>query len=291
MYRTRLPALLVALAIAGTLGNSTQSAADARKFHLGDYTAEVERTEGNSFFEQDLFTVRRAGTLIYALTAAHIKFATVKDPDADLPEALPVGTQNPEDIVVQSFSGGAHCCFTIEILSLGDAFDASPPLDTQSSGASLFKIPQDNSYGLETADGTFSYWWTPFATSPQPLLFLRYDRASREFRLMPELMRKPPLARDVLDRSAEQIRSDTQGWNAAQGWINSDYVRAVIGRIYSGDFAGARVMVFEGWPDWKPGLQKFVEDLYGCALPSSHWWFAVAQLNGIKPYPKSSACK
>ena len=282
---------MAASAIAGTAGNSTQSAADVRTFQFSGYTIEIEHTEGTSLIGQDLLTVRRAGALIYRLSDARIQFATAEDPDADLPEALPISTEAPQDIVVQSFSGGAHCCYTVEILSLGDKFEASPPLDIDSAGVSLFKLPHDNSYGLETTDGTFSYWWTSFADSPQPELVLRYDRASRRFRFVRELMRKPPLTRDQLDASAEQIRSDNLGWSAAGDLVNPDYVRAVIELVYTGDFAGARVLAFKGWPNGKPGLNKFVKDLYACALPSSQWWFEVAKLNGIKPYPKSAGCK
>ena len=83
-------------------------------------------------------------------------------------------------------------------------------------------------------------------------------------------MRKPTLSRKLLQESAQKLREDTQAWRDAGNSPAPDYLRAVLGLIYTGDCDGAREFAFAAWPDWKPGLNEFVQDFFSCALPSIH---------------------
>ncbi len=261
-----------------------------RTWKFNDYTITVERTSGGGIFDQDLLTIRRSGKLIHAEIAQHVEFISPAAGESQLPELESITSPTPRDIVIESYSGGAHCCFSIEVATLADQFDLSAPLVLRDVSAALIKLPQGEVYGFRSADQSYAYRWTGFAESPSPEIVLRYDQ-KRGFTVAIDLMRKPKLPREPLQTTAQKMRDDTETWKNAGDSPPADYLRAVMGLVYAGDEDGARQFAFAAWPDWKPGLEKFVSDLYGCALPSGPWWAAIAELNGIKPYVKSEQCR
>ena len=283
---------LIALGVCGLLpAASADSGAAQRTLRLGGYALSVEPVAGAGGMGEELLTIRKDGRLSYAETGARIQFSTPDEPLADLPEMLPITGDGARDIVVQSYSGGAHCCFTVTIVTLADSLTSSRPLDTQSAGARLFKLPQGGRYGIETAEGTFDYWRSPFVASPKPRLFLRYDAASGRYRLVPTLMRKPAPSRAVLDATAKQLRDDPEAWAGAPEWVNPAYLRAVIDLVYGGNLEAAHVLAAEAWPDSRPDRDAFLRDLFSCRLPSSPWWSDIAALDGIKPYGPAPDCR
>ncbi len=263
--------------------------APARVWKFGDYTMTVERTAGSDMFDQDLLTIRKAGNLVHAEVAAHINFVTPAIGEAELPEAVPISMAAGKDIVIQSFSGGAHCCFSIVVATLAERFHASFPLDLRDAGAALFKLPESELYGLRSADEAYAYRWTSFVSSPSPEILLRYD-LEKGFTAAIDLMHKPSLAPDLLRQMAQKMGKDVKAWKEAGDSPTAEYLKTVMDLIYAGDQAGAREYAAAAWPDWKPGRSDFVNDLYSCALPASPWWNDVGALNGIKPYEKGKDC-
>jgi len=290
---SRAAVWLVAFAACG-LSPLGLRAGDApqRTVKLGGFTVAIERTvTGDAMMGEDLLTIRKGGRLYHAETGAHIQFSTPKEPLADLPVLVAVTGKAARDIVVQSYSGGAHCCFTVTVMTLGETFAVTAALDTQSAGAKLFKLPGGGGYGLQTAEGLFDYWRTSYAEAPQPPLYLRYDAASYGYKFVPSLMRKPAPAAGDLDKMGKQFHDDAEAWKVGPDLVNPAYLRAVVALIYDGNLASARTLAAAGWPDDRPGKDDFLKDLFSCVLPSGAWWEEVAALNGVEAYEQAPDCK
>jgi hypothetical protein len=273
-------------------GASTASADDAplKTWTFGSDVLSIEHIPGYESFDQDLLTIRRSGKLIHAEVAPHFGFTTSPDGEADEPMLVAITSDAGKDLVIEAFSGGAHCCFSIQIVTLSDAVHVSPSLDLRDAGAALFKLPNSPRYGIRSADETFAYRWTSFASSPAPQILLRYD-VDKGFTMATDLMRKPKMSAGELQKAAAKMRADSAAWKAEGDSPTAEYLGAVLDMIYAGDLKGAQVYAKAAWPDWKKGRNDFIDDLDQCALPASPWWTSVAELNGIKPYDAGKDCQ
>ena len=101
------------------------------------------------------------------------------------------GTGVPH-VAIMGWSGGAHCCFTLHIVQLGETLRALPPLDLQD-----IDVPDladvDGAPGLEIdSSDILSYYDGSFASSPWARVVLRFD--GTRYVVAPDLMRRPPPA-------------------------------------------------------------------------------------------------
>jgi len=79
-------------------------------------------------------------------------------------------------LVLEGYSGGAHCCYTFEIVDLGDS-----PLILQAitneTAFFFFKDPASKQFRIMTSDGAFDYFdGMCHACTPFPRVVLRVDR-------------------------------------------------------------------------------------------------------------------
>ncbi|MEI9988224.1 MAG: hypothetical protein WDN69_37075 [Aliidongia sp.] len=97
-------------------------------------------------------------------------------------------------VIVTGWTGGAHCCFTLHVLSLapGVRHQAIGVADNDEVG--LIDQP-DGPPLLQFGDFNFAYWHAPFVSSPAPRVILRYDPASRRYQADFTAMRANPLAK------------------------------------------------------------------------------------------------
>lgn len=84
------------------------------------------------------------------------------------------GEGNP-DLILESYSGGAHCCFQHYLFDLGDE-KLSTYLETQPSNCpGEFKdFENDASYEFVTCDDLFAYTYCSFARSPMAPVVLKF---------------------------------------------------------------------------------------------------------------------
>jgi hypothetical protein len=84
------------------------------------------------------------------------------------------GDGRPE-VIVETYSGGAHCCFSTLVYSLGER--AEKILETPAANCSGVFRDLDNNAVLEfvTCDDRFAYAYCPFAASPVVTAVLAYE--------------------------------------------------------------------------------------------------------------------
>lgn len=77
------------------------------------------------------------------------------------------------DLVVQGYSGGAHCCYTYRIVGLTQGLPLIREIHNQVPV--VFKTGDDGKVELDTGDGVFDYFLVPHANAVIPQLFLRLE--------------------------------------------------------------------------------------------------------------------
>jgi hypothetical protein len=77
------------------------------------------------------------------------------------------------DLIVQGFSGGAHCCYTYRIIGLTDGLPVVREIHNQVPV--VFKTQEDGRVELNTGEGVFDYFLVPHANSVIPRIFMRLD--------------------------------------------------------------------------------------------------------------------
>jgi hypothetical protein len=100
------------------------------------------------------------------------------DPNENIPE-IPNGAdvtgRGQPDVIVSSFTGGAHCCTVHLVFELEPSFKLLATLeDAHDDLAHFARIGTDRHYYYFTADWTFAYWPSCFACSPSAVVILRF---------------------------------------------------------------------------------------------------------------------
>lgn len=78
-------------------------------------------------------------------------------------------------LVLEGYSGGAHCCYTYQIVDLGEHPVILSPIQNQSPFF-FFKDPASHQYRIMTSDGEFDYFDNQcHACTPMPRVVLQVD--------------------------------------------------------------------------------------------------------------------
>lgn len=180
------------------------------------------------------------------------------------------GTQ---DIVVQSYSGGAHCCTSWYFYELGK--NGVRKINVINGGDSdILAIRKNPKAGLvlQTGDSTFAYWLTSFAGSPIPTVILTFKNG--EFRPDAKLMKKPAPSLNVLKQKAAKAKKEIS-LNPYKGEDSEDFMFAFWGEMLDLMYAGNEKTTWEYldlvWDSRKEGKEKFKEDFLKRLNESKFW--------------------
>ena len=160
------------------------------------------------------------GSRIMRLEGGSFSLADLDGAPASWKNGNDITGDGTPDLVVQEYSGGAHCCSTWRIVSLFSPPTSSPPtvlleLDNGHSPNFPFRdFDGDGVFEVQRDDWTFAYWNAPFSDSPP--ISLTYRLQDGKLAFAPDLMRKPPL-------SAEELRSRSAALNWEESAVENDF--------------------------------------------------------------------
>jgi hypothetical protein len=205
--RTRLLCAALVCLVARSLASAQAPASNPSKpcaaAGLVD-SARVDQYVFRTYESEDgtCLEVLRAGKVVFRRAGDGVERYTLGQPgDAEndipaIPNGADVTGRGRPDMVVSSWSGGAHCCFAHMVFELEPAFQLLATLnDADDDQAHFARLGADKHYYYFTADWTFGYWPSCFACSPSAPVILRFvddGHGGGGFHLALDKMQKQP---------------------------------------------------------------------------------------------------
>jgi hypothetical protein len=254
---------------------------DEHKTVIGQYTIRTIRGEMEGCLE-----IRKNAAVVYQenIASTYVVGNNIEGAPG-IPEIKPgtdiTGSGSPE-VIVGSWSGGAHCCFSFRVFQLGNDFRLLANLDAKDSGGAHFEdIDHDGKHEFVANDWTFAYWHASFAESPAPKVILRpgADKYGNfEYKLALELMRKPAPSQAELNTTINKIKSQPE-WKEH---VPPSLWAVMLDMIYTGNASLAWEVLDQSWPKEKPGKRGFL-GAFCERLSDSEYFFELS--DSLNPHP------
>jgi hypothetical protein len=181
-------------------------------------------------------------------------------------------------IALQSWSGGAHCCFTYWIYEVrGGRASRIAVLDAGNSEMAFKDVNGDGLDEITLVDDAFAYWNACFACSPKPRVLLRLNDAE----LTPAWDLMQPSG-DDLARLLQLLDELPEAWSNHEMGDNGVPVivwRVMLDLIYAGRAGEAFELIARTWPAEGPDLEAFEQEFLA-QLATSQWAEDLAAMNG-----------
>jgi len=247
---------------------------------------------GGSFviYHKNKPVVRETGVIGISGTAYRV-ISPGEDPEPPpdvSPNIIDITGDGIPDLVVETFSGGAHCCYTYYLYSLGKKFKPIAVLETKDSSLRFQDLDGDSIYEILGRDYTFAYWQTYFADSPAPEVILRHT--GEGYHLALDLMRKSPPSEEELSKQITDVRRQfgdpvmetfqDPAWRTAR--VPSSLWETMLDLIYGGNSQVAWDFFSRAWPKNEKGENEFLA-AFKAKLQTSPYW---ADLKTTMPSPE-----
>jgi hypothetical protein len=132
---------------------------------IGNYAVRWWRDTAGGFPFDDVLTIDAYGQPSAQVEQLH---------DLDPLTGNDVTGEGHPDVVIHTYSGGAHCCFRTIIYDLGATMTQVLETPFSNCGASLQQFDGDAAYEVDTCDDLFAYVYCCFAGSPIVRVVLDY---------------------------------------------------------------------------------------------------------------------
>ncbi len=181
------------------------------------------------------------------------------------------------ELVISSFSGGAHCCWTYTFLRLGESPALTAQLEAQNGARIDLRRPRPGATEciVTTDDDVWNYWATCFACAPKPTIVLRYSRTG--LALAPELMARPLPPDDSVALMERRARETVIGLRGRlidasdPAFQQGTYWAPALDLLYTGHEAEAWSFMDRAWPGDVPGKAKFLGAFRENLEKSPYW--------------------
>ncbi|NOY98190.1 MAG: hypothetical protein GXP40_03160, partial [Chloroflexi bacterium] len=217
---------------------------------LGAYAVRYWHDPNSDFGFDDIVLIERAGMQSIRIeTASAIEPLTGSDLNGD----------GYPEVIIETYSGGAHCCFGTQVYSLG----ATPVLILQkpesNAGGQFQDLDGDGVYEFVTYDDLFAYQYCPYAVSPFVKVIMAYDPAQARY-----LPASPRFGGEYLDEVAQAA---VQAENAQPGdfgeWDGTTkcaVLPLVMDYLYTGQAEKAHSELLRVYPF--PDAESFWDEVY-----------------------------
>jgi hypothetical protein len=175
LFCLAIPAISEAQTATGNPAKPCAPAALANSARVDQYLFRAYESDDNACLE-----VLHAGKVVFRREGEEAQYTLGQagDPGENIPtiaNGTDVTGRGVPDMIVTSWSGGAHCCFTHMVFELEPTFRLLATLnDADDDLAHFDRLGADKHYFYFTADWTFAYWPDCFACSPSSAVILRY---------------------------------------------------------------------------------------------------------------------
>jgi hypothetical protein len=164
------------------------------------------------------------------------------------------------DVMVNYYTGGAHCCFESYFINLGSTAEIVEHFDAANSGLGALRKSPKGGLLFETADNAWAYWRTSFAESPLPRLIMEFE--NNKLRPNFDLMKKPAPSITSLRAKAraERAKVSTEPYTGDEGSMEYPFWGEMLELIYTGSEQAAWQYFEMVWPPKRQGKELFLRD-------------------------------
>ena len=147
------------------------------------------------------------------------------------------------DLVVSAWSGGAHCCYSSGVYSVGETVRPILVLETGNCGpGELEDLDGDGTREFITCDDQWAYVYCSFADSPLPRVIYSYDATRGMY-----VLDTPRFAGTYRDQLANAL-DEAQTWMSRSGGRNLGIdkcrlLQPALGLMYSGRFSDGIALI------------------------------------------------
>jgi hypothetical protein len=178
--------LAVGLALIGLLVLPAAASAAQQTASSGQITATFTFTGQYPRYKHERLTISRAGAVVYDQPVVSTLCGKWCAPGAPSPKqsslhVLDLEHNGQPDVVLDLFSGGAHCCSIEQVFSFdpGTMSYLKTERNFGDPGLQIVDLGHDGHYEFLTGDDSFAYQFTDFAASGLPIQILSF--ANRQF--------------------------------------------------------------------------------------------------------------
>ena len=189
-------------------------------------------TDSQTGFE-DIVLIEKTGMESIKIESA---FEIVTLTDAD------INGDGYPDVIVNTYSGGAHCCFGTQVYSLGETPMLILEKPESNANGEFQDLDGDDIYEFITTDDLFAYQYCPYVSSPSVKVIMAYDPKEGLF-----LPASPNFPEEYVDailndtRSAERVAKaetfENDEWDETS---KCSVLPVVLNHVYLGDLEKAR---------------------------------------------------
>lgn len=209
-----------------------------QRWQVGDYQVQLQRPNEDAFDDDpDCISVASKGREVYRLCDGRLWLGT---PGTELNSIGDVTGDQIPDLIFSSYTGGAHCCWTLYLVQLGHEVREVQTLAlAHSDGVQLRNIDNDAALELtDLADWSYAYKFGSFANS-----FARssvWQPVGDHFELETSSLPEPPL-------SAAELQQQVQAFKASEemtyGVLPDALMWTALKLATAGHFAQAQTLV------------------------------------------------
>jgi hypothetical protein len=218
--------------------------------------------------------VYRHGREVYRMSSHNIERYDLGQPgDADvkiprIEDGTDLSGQGRPDMIVSSWSGGAHCCITRYVLELEPKLRVIATIDDGDSDLGHFERRADGGYEYLTGD-IWSYWPGSFAGSVSHAVKLRWQGDA--LRLDIDGMRAPPPTPQQWDDALRAVDAVVKDNNGTADALSEPLWDKVLDLIYTGHSELAWKFTREVNPAALRGNNPTLAD-FCQEMTKSHYW-------------------
>jgi hypothetical protein len=231
---------------------------------IGSYAVRLWRnTAADSWRFDNIATISAGGqTLVQIELASGLGALTGTD----------ITGEGHPDVVIETFTGGAHCCFSTRVYDLGPTLTKVLETPESNCGGQFEDLDGDGVLEFVTCDDLFAYVYCAYAFSPFVQVILQYEPERGYVPVSPRFAHLYAEAMATHTRLAEETSADdTGGWD---GTNKCAVLPLVLDYLYTGqaDQAWSALTQFYHYPDrllfWAEVVQAVAESpLYVPAGP------------------------
>lgn len=226
--------------------------------------------------------IDRAGHVAYETEGRGIDFgspiapadqgAVATAPFWPVDPSLDIDADGVPDVIVETFSGGAHCCWTYVVISLSEPPHVTYTLESEVGARfDLDPTASGNTTLIITPDTTWAYWKACYACSPRPGVTMRLSHGQTA--IVASAMRFPAPPPEELAAEAVRVRDQIRSDRAARGtdFSTADYWATPLQLMYSGHEDLAWKFFDDAWPQGVPGKEEFLAEFRETLNRSPYW--------------------